>query len=284
MSNVNQQITAAILDQLDKGVIPWTKPWVVNSTGIVSHDKGRPYGLRNRMLLRFAGEYATFNQIKKAGGSVKKGEHGQVVYFAKNVAKKDDSGEVTDVYYLLRGYTVFRVGSQTEGVETLYNHLWEYGGVPLSNDAILSVVKEYTDRVGIKLIGGGAEAFYSPSRDTVQCPGVDSFPHRELFYKTLFHELVHSTGRDDRCKRPTGDTFGSSDYAVEELVADIGACLCMGRLGLQVNMAIPATAAYIASWKKHISNFKQTDFSTCIWRAEEAVRFIFNDKEHKDEQ
>jgi hypothetical protein len=51
----------------------------------------------------------------------------------------------------------------------------------------------------------------------------------------------------------------------------------MGRLGLQVDNAITETAAYVAYWKKRISNFKQTDFSTCIWRAEEAVRFIFNE-------
>ena len=70
----NERITAAIETQLQNGVIPWTKPWVTNSCGIVSHEKGRPYSLRNRLLLQYGGEYATFHQIKMAGGSVKKGE------------------------------------------------------------------------------------------------------------------------------------------------------------------------------------------------------------------
>lgn len=283
MTSSSKQITDAIIAQLDRGVIPWTKPWVVNEHGIVSHDKGRPYGLRNRMLLGFGGEYATFHQIKKAGGHVKKGEHGQVVYFAKNVAKKDDSDEVTDFYYLLRGYTVFRVGSQTEGVEPKFAHLWECGGLAKMDEEIDAVVKSYASRVGLTLIGGGEEAFYSPSRDTVQCPGVDRFSNRELFYKTLFHELVHSTGRSDRCKRPTGNSFGSSEYATEELVADIGACLCMGKLGLQVDKAITETAAYVASWRSKISNFKPSDFSQCVFRAEQATAFIFNDRLKQEE-
>lgn len=280
----SQQITEAILDQLDKGVVPWTKPWAVNEHGIISHEKGRPYGLRNRMLLNLGGEYATIHQINKAGGKVKKGEHGQRVFFAKNVVKRDESGDPSDCYYLLRAYTVFRVGSQTEGVEPKFAHLWECGGLAKMDGEIDAVVKAYASRVGLTLVGAGEEAFYSPSTDTVQCPGVDRFSQRELFYKTLFHELVHSTGRSDRCKRPTGNTFGSSEYAMEELVADIGACLCMGRLGLQVDKAMTETAAYVACWKKRISNFKQSDFSTCVRQAEEAARFIFNEERENENE
>lgn len=276
--NSNQQITQMILDQLSKGVIPWTKPWVVNRTGIVSHDKGRPYGLRNRMLLEYGGEYATIHQINKAGGKVKKGEHGQTVFFAKYIDKKADTGEVLDTYYFLRAFTVFRVGSQTEGVEPKHRDLWECGGLPKQDDEVMGFVEQYARRVGLEMIGGGEEAFYSPSQDKLQVPGVGRFASRELFYHTLFHELVHSTGRSDRCKRPTGDSFGSSDYATEELVADIGACLCMGRAGLDVSKAVENSASYIAGWRSKIRNFKSSDFSQCVFRAEQATAFIFNEQ------
>ena len=119
-STVNEQITESILSRLDEGDIPWTKPWVVNSTGIVSHATGKPYSLRNRLLLHFGGEYATFNQIKASGGSVRKGERSQRVFFSSYIQKTDDDGEVKSEYYLLKPYCVFRVGTQTEGVEPKY--------------------------------------------------------------------------------------------------------------------------------------------------------------------
>ena len=60
-----EDIFARISEELAKGTVPWHKPWVVRPECILSYDSGKPYSLRNRMLLSFAGEYATFHQIKK---------------------------------------------------------------------------------------------------------------------------------------------------------------------------------------------------------------------------
>ena len=274
-ATATERIVQAITDQLDAGTVPWTKPWVVNSTGIISHANGRTYSLRNRMLLSYGGEYATFNQIKKAGGSVLKGEHATVVYFAKEVSKELDDG-TKDSYYYLTGYPVFRIGSQTTGIEPKYRDKWENGGLPSDTDTCMMAVREYCNRVGIKLLGGGAEAFYMKSDDAVQVPGVDSFPVREQYFHTLFHELVHSSGHPDRLNRLCHYTWGDSNYATEELVADIGACLCLGRLGLDTTKCIKNTASYVASWRKHISNFKPQDFGECVRQAERACDYIFN--------
>lgn len=278
------KIVQAIEDQLEAGTIPWTKPWVVNTTGIISHANGRTYSLRNRMLLSYGGEYATFNQIKKAGGSVLKGERATVVYFAKEVSKELDDGTRSSYYYLT-GYPVFRIGSQTTGIEPKYRDKWENGGLPSDTDTCMVSVREYCNRVGIKLLGGGAEAFYMKSDDAVQVPGIDSFPVREQYFHTLFHELVHSSGHPDRLNRLCHDTWGDSNYATEELVADIGACLCLGRLGLDTTKCIANTASYVAGWRKRISNFKPQDFSECVRQAEQACDYIFNtqNKEADDE-
>lgn len=273
--SATERIVQAITDQLDAGTVPWTKPWVVNSTGIISHANGRTYSLRNRMLLSYGGEYATFNQIKKAGGSVLKGEHATVVYFAKEVSKELDDGS-KDSYYYLTGYPVFRIGSQTTGIEPKYRDKWELGGLPSDTDTCMMAVREYCNRAGIKLLGGGAEAFYMKSDDCIQVPGVDSFPVREQYFHTLFHELVHSSGHPDRLNRLCHGTWGDSNYATEELVADIGACLCLGRLGLDTTKAISNTASYVAGWRKRISNFKPQDFSECVRQAERACDYIFN--------
>ena len=98
MSNASiyQIVTDRIIAQMEKGIIPWNKPWHGTGDGAVSHSTGRPYSLLNQFLLPRPGEYATFNQIKAAGGTVKKGERSSMVVFWKQVKVKttdDETGE-----------------------------------------------------------------------------------------------------------------------------------------------------------------------------------------------
>ena len=65
-------ITDRIIAELENGIIPWHKPWTGTTTGAISRETGRPYSLLNQMLLGTPGEYLTWNQVKKEGGSVKK--------------------------------------------------------------------------------------------------------------------------------------------------------------------------------------------------------------------
>ena len=77
----------------------------------------KPYRGINTMLLD-GGEYATFKQIKEAGGKVKKGEKSHLVVFWKMMKFEDEETEEEKNVPLLRYYRVFEVGSQVEGLET----------------------------------------------------------------------------------------------------------------------------------------------------------------------
>lgn len=73
-TNIYQAVTDRIIKQLEKGVIPWQKPWTGGFMGCISHSNGRPYSLINQMLLgNVAGEWLTFGQIQAEGGRIKKG-------------------------------------------------------------------------------------------------------------------------------------------------------------------------------------------------------------------
>ena len=91
-----EDILNRISDELAKGTVPWHKPWVVRPECILSYDRGKPYSLRNRMLLSFAGEYATFHQIKKLGGTINKGAKGRWVYFSKEVKRRTPTFPTTE--------------------------------------------------------------------------------------------------------------------------------------------------------------------------------------------
>lgn len=83
MFDLYTEVTARIIAQLEEGVIPWKKPWTGSSAGAVSHVTGRPYSLINQFLLGKPGEYLTFAQCKKEGGTVKKGARARLVVFWK---------------------------------------------------------------------------------------------------------------------------------------------------------------------------------------------------------
>ena len=65
--NVYQMVTDRIVEELQKGIIPWHKPWTgvgVEIGGAINYVSRKPYSLLNQMLLGRAGEYLTFKQIK----------------------------------------------------------------------------------------------------------------------------------------------------------------------------------------------------------------------------
>lgn len=269
-----QDIFARIGDELAKGTVPWHKPWVVRPECVLSYCSGKVYSLRNRMLLSFAGEYATFHQIKKCGGTVNKGAKGKWVYFTKDVKrKKEDEDEEDSFYHLLKAYCVFNICDTS--LEPKWPDKWSGDKAP-DCDA-MQVVRDYCVRTGVIIHEAGASAFYSPSSDELQVPNINTFESEVEFYSTLFHEVAHSTGK--RLSRKYGVCmFGLADdeYSREELVAEITAALCLGHLGLDTEDTVINSAAYISSWQKNLSQMKPTEFGDACYQAQRAFDFIFN--------
>lgn len=70
----------------------------------------------------------------------------------------------------------------------------------------------------------------------------------------LFHELTHATGHESRLNRKgvagsegEWSSFGSTPYAKEELVAEMGAAFLCGQAGI-VERTLDNSAAYVKSW------------------------------------
>ena len=109
MKDTYTLITDRISAELEAGTIPWHKPWTCAQPAI-SHTTGKAYSLLNQLLLGGrSGEYLTFNQAKKEGGSVKKGEKASMVVFWKWLTIEDeDTGEEKEVPFL-RYFSVFHI-------------------------------------------------------------------------------------------------------------------------------------------------------------------------------
>ena len=104
-------VTDRIIAQLERGVIPWHKPWTGIQSGAISGTTGKPYSLLNQMLLGKPGEWYTFNQIQKLGGKIRKGEKSSMVVFWKQMPITDTdpaTGEkVERMIPMLKYFTCF---------------------------------------------------------------------------------------------------------------------------------------------------------------------------------
>ena len=94
-------------------------------------------------------------------------------------------------------------------------------------------------------------AYYSIRNDMIVMPEKAQFVDGESFYGTLFHEMTHSTGSENRLNRIKPSAFGSEEYAREELVAELGSALVSQRYGISKNVK-DESAAYLKSWLKSL--------------------------------
>ncbi len=108
-------------------------------------------------------------------------------------------------------------------------------------------------------LDGGDEAYYSPHKDEIHLPRPGSFKSNYAFNATALHELSHSTGHPSRLNRPQGGFFGTSQYAYEELVAEM--CSCFMGYGLEAEATskhLENHRAYVGSWIQAIREKPET--------------------------
>lgn len=273
--NVYEIVTERMIKELEKGNIPWKRPWTGAKNGAYSRSTGRAYSLINQMMLKYQGEYLTYKQCEEAGGQVRKGEKSEMVVFFKPYPVKDQDAsgkEITKTIPLLRYYNVFHI-SQCDGIEPKYKP--EEVKV-FDPDAEAEALRaEYIDREGIKyeeVINN--KAYYAPKVDRIVLPSREQFEKKAEFYGTMFHELVHSTGHEKRLARLTEKaSFGDESYSREELVAEIGSAAILNQLGIETESSAKNNAAYVQSWLKALKN----DQKMIVWaagKAEKAVDYI----------
>jgi antirestriction protein ArdC len=89
----------------------------------------------------------------------------------------------------------------------------------------------------------------------------------EAYYSTLLHELTHWTAPAHRCDRDFSGRFGSEAYAMEELVAELGAAFLCAELGITVEPR-PDHAQYLAHWLAVLKADKRAIFAAASKAAE----------------
>jgi antirestriction protein ArdC len=259
-TDVYQTITNQIVASLEKGVRPWHQPWTAgNGEGRIVRPlrgNGVPYqGINVLMLWSAAIEkgysspiWMTFKQTLDLKAHVRKGEKGSLVVYADKMTRTEtdaDTGEENErTIPFLKGYTVFNV----EQIDGLPDHY--YGKLETPTDLVARIphAESFFNAIEATIVHGGSRACYVPRTDTIHMPCIDFFRDAESYYATLAHEATHWTKAPARLDRDFGrKRFGDEGYAMEELVAELGAAFLAADLALTPEVR-DDHAAYIASW------------------------------------
>ena len=281
-------VTEKIIDLLEKGVVPWRRPWTGGGLprNIVSR---KPYRGINHFLLS-ASKYVqpywlTMRQANELGGHVRKGEESTVIVFWKVEDRRDDEQRQTDANsdedrrrrFVLRYYRVWNV-EQCELPEIALAELpkietCEHDPIEAVEHIVFAMQNAPT------VEHAGTKAFYSRVHDKITMPPRNLFVSPEEYGSTILHELTHSTGHEKRLARESiteAVEFGSAVYSKEELIAEMGGAYLCAEAGIS-NAVIKNQAGYIAGWLNRLHDDRRLVVLAAA-QAQHAVDYILRRK------
>jgi antirestriction protein ArdC len=264
-NTVCEELTNDIIAELEKGVLPWNKPW--NGSDHVMQCPKRHGGelyrgmnsitlLVKAMTKEYKSAYwMTFKQALDLGGMIKKGEKSTKVFYASKIEVEEEeaeakkgNGEKVIIPYM-KVYNVFNA-DQIEGLEDKFYYIPD--PIILNDDITRNEqLDSFIDAIGADYTHNGTQAFFSPANDSITMPDFNTFKSAQGYYATFFHEITHWTGHKTRLDREQKPDTAS--YAFEELIAELGAVFLCAYKGIQPNIR-EDHAPYIGSWIKALKD------------------------------
>ena len=300
-----------LIEKLEGAQLDWKKPWFSNmNMGAPQNFEGRKYGGLNQFYLSVVQEkngyqlpvWITFHKAKELGANINKGEAASTVWLGSRIIKDENGNKISNKDYenlsaeekqrctiipFAKAYAVFNI-QQTNYPEIhpeAYAALKEKLGVRHTLDETgmiqcpeMDHMLEHQSWLCPIECKQQDQAYYSISKDAITVPLKGQFVNGESFYKTLLHEMAHSTGAESRLGRIKPSGFGSAEYAREELVAEMTAAVVANTLGMNSCLkedSIP----YLQSWLKSLKEepkFMLTLMKDVNRACQEIERNIYN--------
>ena len=268
-----EKLCTELVALIESGTNPWRKGWRGGQGGDKHRNllSNQPYRGSNPAVLAFYQAcrgfslplWAGIGQAKQQGWFPRKGSSGCYVLRPQlnKREEKDDSGEVKkgpDGIPLISAWVsykpacVFNVADLKGGDEASQADLDSRIAIaidapPIPEPQRLSQAEAVLGAWPVETVWMGGRACYTPGLDRITMPDRNRFSSPEALYATWAHEQAHSTGHGDRLGRKYGFK-GDSDYAREELVAEVAAFLICNRLSIGSN--VENHAAYLANWAR----------------------------------
>jgi antirestriction protein ArdC len=211
--------------------------------------------------------FLTFKQANELGWKIRKGEKGQPVVFWNFMFfdSKDSSRKLSaEAYSSLDSSSK---GSFKKVPFLTYSTVFNLSQV--EGDGVAEALAEFVDKAsfsyeqidavvaacGVPVVNSGERNFgvYFSEIDEIHMPHKWQYDEPARYYKTVLHELAHSTGTPNRLNRKSLTEY-ETQRPYEELVAELAAAFLCQEFGLSTDQLFDNSAAYLKSWISHLEN------------------------------
>lgn len=264
---LHEEVAEKLISALENGTSPFQKPWS-NDNRLFEFPynpiTNKPYKGINTWWLALQGEsdprWMTFKQAQNEGWSIAKGAKAKQIVFFTNMVERlkldenkqpilDNDGNKLKHSVILetpviKTANVFNAKDiiGIPPIELKENYEWN------DHKSLNTLIKNS----GVKITHGGNDAYYSPNSDRIQMPQKGQFPKAENYYSVLLHEMAHWTGNNVRLNRNMSGGYGTTEYAKEELRAEIASLMIESKFGLPHDFE--RHASYVNSWIRVLKN------------------------------
>jgi antirestriction protein ArdC len=266
-------LTADILDALRRGNPPWRKLWgdvrrprkQIDFAPLAiptNAETGRPYLGVNTLILWNAtrkrllpeSRWGTAQTWWRLGAEVKpQAEPCRVLAWVK-VKEKDPQDDDETRRPVWHG--VFNL-ADVNGCDHLRQNQSPVRTIRTEGEIDASRAWRFIQKCGAKVCWGGTKACYNPAKDLIRMPHKQRFRSELDLITVLFHEMGHWTGHGARLNRPGPvEPFrkDTTEYAFEELVAELTACFLLAYLGIPDRYEVCQHAGYIQGYIDLLEN------------------------------
>ncbi|MDE4142163.1 ArdC family protein [Phaeobacter gallaeciensis] len=267
-------ITNELIRIIERGVLPWRKPWTAGGSSRPLRVSGEPYQGVNNFLLTMRTTMAgygspfwmTMPQANAMDAKIRKGEKSSlVVYYGQSRKQGEGDGAADEggtddasVFRFQKSYRVFNA-DQIEGLDPRFHPAAAEPEIHPER-APIPHMQSFFEAIGAHVSFSGREACYVPNLDKIYMPPIELFENPRNFYAVWGHELGHWTKPRHRLNRSYGDArFGNTAYAREEIVAELCTVFLGQKLGFSAH-TLELNAAYLDNWVRVLRSDKRAIF------------------------
>ena len=274
-------VNSWLISKLREGRIPWVRPWVDASI----RSGGKRYPLTDLPSNICSPEYyyGPFNCIYLTQQMERRGQEFRSNFYItpKALGKLGVKMPKEDPFTIFRGFpsayglpqTIVRL-YHVEQMENCAEVIgFSFGGREdhdfsnkKSKRALDNLIREHS----LCVEEGKGYAAFRPATNLVFMPEVDQFIEKHgkeegesHYWATMWHEVMHWTGHPDRLKRHTAGMSQKDLYALEELVAEIGAAYLCSYFGIKERERLQHPE-YIKHWLSVLESDAQLPYQVLV--------------------
>lgn len=285
-SSLYESTTRKIIAMIEAGADTYKAPWhvpagkAVHPINAATHAEYRGINILTLWMDAIgrgypSSQWASYRQWQQMGAQVRQGERGCAIVFYKRVetsaSEEEDHDQEGRLRFVARRSWVFNA-TQVDG----YEPAPEEKRPDLCER--IGEVEAFVSALNAQISHGFPMACYRRTNDSIEMPnrnwfaGTPTSSSTESYYSVLLHELTHWSGAPHRLNRVFGKRFGDQAYAMEELVAELGAAFLCAAFGISTEPR-PDHAAYVASWLEVLDKDPKAIF-TAASKAQEAFEHL----------